>query len=162
MEGTGTYGAGLARMLRGHSIEVLEVNRPDRSMRRRQGKSDPTDAESAARSVLAGHATSIPKNQSRAAEAMRTVLVARCSAVNAKTQAINQLRALLVSAPQEVRERLMRIKPCDCVKHCATLRSLGESIVLQTLTNVLRLLAKRWLELQAELKILDATLKKLT
>lgn len=162
VEGTGTYGAGLARVLREHGIQVLEINRPDRSARRRQGKSDPADAESAARSVLAGQASAIPKEQSGVAEAMRSLLVARRSAVKAKTQAINQLRALLVSAPQEVRERLLRIKPGDCVKHCAALRSLGESAVLQTLTAVLRLLAKRWLALQTELKTLDATLDKLT
>ena len=149
-------------MLREHGIQVLEINRPDRSARRRQGKSDPADAESAARSVLAGQASAIPKEQSGVAEAMRSLLVARRSAVKAKTQAINQLRALLVSAPQEVRERLLRIKPGDCVKHCAALRSLGESAVLQTLTAVLRLLAKRWLALQTELKTLDATLDKLT
>lgn len=77
VEGTGTYGAGLARVLREQGIEVLEVNRPDRSKRRLKGKSDPTDAENAARSVLSGEATAIPKSQSGAAEAMRTVSVAR-------------------------------------------------------------------------------------
>lgn len=106
VEGTGTYGAGLARVLRDHEIEVLEVHRPDRAMRRSRGKSDPTDAENAARAVLSGRATAVPKEQSGAAEAMRAVSVARRSAVKAKTQAINQLRALLVSAPQEIRERL--------------------------------------------------------
>lgn len=69
-------------------------------------KSDPTDAESAARSVLSGSATAIAKTQSGAVEMMRVVSVARRSAVKAKTQAMNQLRALLVSAPQDVRERL--------------------------------------------------------
>lgn len=88
VEGTGTYGAGLARVLRGQGIEVLEVNRPDRSKRRLKGKSDPTDAENAARSVLSGEATAFPKSQCGAAEAMRTVSVARRSAVKAKTQAI--------------------------------------------------------------------------
>jgi len=101
VEGTGTYGAGLARVSRGQGIEVFEVNRPDRSKRRLKGKSDPTDAENAARSVLSGEETAIPKTQSGAAEAMRTISVARRSAVKAKTQAINQLRAILVSAPQE-------------------------------------------------------------
>ncbi|MCX4159627.1 IS110 family transposase [Paraburkholderia aspalathi] len=90
VEGTGTYGAGLARLLRDHEIEVLEVNRPDRAMRRSKGKSDPTDAENAARAVLAGRATAIPKEQSGAAEAMRAVSVARRSAVKAKTQATRQ------------------------------------------------------------------------
>ena len=108
VEGTGTYGAGLARVLRGQGVEVLEVNRPDRAKRRLQGKSDPTDAENAARSVLSGSATAVPKSQPGAAEAMRIMSVARRSAVKAKTQAINQLRAVLVSAPQEIRERLWK------------------------------------------------------
>ncbi|MFL9959858.1 transposase [Paraburkholderia sediminicola] len=91
VEGTGTYGAGLARVSRDPGIEVLEINRPDRAARRSRGKSDPTDAESAARAVLAEKATAIPKEQPGAAEAMRAVSVARRSAVKAKTQAINLL-----------------------------------------------------------------------
>ena len=162
VEGTGTYGAGLARVLREQGIEVLEVNRPDRSKRRLKGKSDPTDAESAARSVLSGQATAIPKSQSGGAEAMRTVAVARRSAVKAKTQAINQLRAILVSAPQDIRERLWKAKADQCVAGCAHLRQLGATTLLQTLTTTLRLLAKRWLMLVAELKELDATLEQLT
>lgn len=101
VEGAGAYGAGLTHVLRDHEVGVLEVNRPDRTARRSQGKSDPTDAENAARAVLSGSATAIPKEQSGAAEAMRAVLVARRSAVKAKPQAINQLRALLVSAPKK-------------------------------------------------------------
>ena len=106
VEGTGTYGAGLARVLRDHEIQVLEVNRPDRATRRSRGTSDRTDAENAARAVLSGKATAVPKEQSGAAEAMRSVSVTRRSAVKAKTQAINQLRALLISGPQNVRQRL--------------------------------------------------------
>jgi transposase len=150
VEGTGTYGAGLARVLRDHEIEVLK------------GKSDPTDAENAARAVLSGRATAIPKEQSGAAEAMRAVSVARRSAVKAKTQAINQLRALLVSAPQEIRERLLKTKTTECVEGCARLRSLGKTPMLQTLTTTLRLLAKRWLTLAEELKALDTMLDSLT
>jgi transposase len=162
VEGTGTYGAGLARVLRDHQIEVLEVNRPDRATRRSRAKSDPTDAENAARAVLAGKATAIPKEQSGAAEAMRAVSVARRSAVKAKTQAINQLRALLASAPQEIRERLLKTKTSECVASCARLRSLGNTPMLQTLTATLRLLAKRWLALTEELNTLDAMLDRLT
>jgi transposase len=110
LEGTGTYGAGLARTLRDHEIQVLEVNRPDRAMRRSRGKSDPTDAENAARAVLSGTVSAVPKQQSGPAEAMRSVSVARRRAVKAKTQAINQLRALLISAPQEIRQRLLKGK----------------------------------------------------
>lgn len=152
VEGTGTYGAGLAHVLRDHEIEVLEVNRPDRAVRRSRGKSDPTDAENAARAVLSGKATAIPKHQSGVAEAMRTISVARRSAVKAKTQAINQLRALLVSAPQDVRERLLKTKTAECITNCARLRSLGKTPMLKTMTATLRLLAKRWLGLAEELK----------
>lgn len=162
VEGTGTYGAGLARVLRDHEVEVLEVNRPDRAMRRSRGKSDPTDAENAALAVLSGRATAIPKEQSGAAEALRAVSVARRSAVKAKTQAINQLRSLLVSAPQDIRERLLKTKTAECVTICARLRSLGGTPVLQTLAAMLRLLAKRWLALAEELNTLDAMLDQLT
>ncbi len=162
IEGTGTYGAGLARFLSEQGIDVLEINRPDRSMRRFLGKSDPTDAESAARSVLSGNARAIPKLQSGPAEAMRIASVARRSAVKARTQSINQLRALLINAPESVRAKLWQSKPERCVKGCARLRTLGESQSLKTLATTLRLLAKRWLYLTAELKELDATLEHLT
>ena len=162
VEGTGTYGAGLARVLHDHEIDVLEVNRPDRANRRLQGKSDPTDAEGAARAVLSGSAAAIPKAQSGAAEAMRAVSVARRSAVKAKTQAINQVRALLVNAPQDIRERLWKGKPSECIDGCARLRSLGTTPLLQTLAATLRMLAKRWLMLAEELKELDAMLEHLT
>ena len=162
IEGTGTYGAGLCRFLIDNEITVLEVNRPDRSKRRQQGKSDPTDAESAARAVLSGIATATPKQQSGACEAMRIISVARRSAVKAKTQAINQLRALLVSAPQDIREKLWRAKTGDCVKACAKVRNLGDSVLLQALASTLRSLAKRWLRLAAELVQFDKQLETLT
>jgi transposase len=162
VEGTGTYGAGLARMLDDHEIEVLEVNRPDRAMRRSKGKSDPTDAENAARAVLSGIATAVPKDRSGAAEAMRAVSVVRRSAVKAKTQAINQLRALLVSAPQDIRDRLLKVKTAECIEGCIRLRSLGKTPVLETLTITLRLLAKRWSPLAEEIKSLDTMLNDAT
>jgi transposase len=162
VEGTGTYGAGLCRLLTDNGVRVLEVNRPDRAIRRLQGKSDPTDAESAARSVLSGKSTAIPKQQSGACEAMRITSVARRSAVKAKTQAINQLRSLLVSAPQDIRESLLKTKAIDCVSACSRIRSLGDTALLQTLTVTLKSLARRWLMLSAELKQLDRQLENLT
>ena len=149
-------------MLREQGIEVSEVSRPNRAERRLQGKSDPTDAESAARSVLAGEATATPKTQSGVAEAMRIISVARRSAVKAKTQTINQLRAILVSAPQDIRERLWKTKPDQCVTGCLHLRSLGSTTHLQALTSALRLLANRWRMLAAELKEFDVQLEHLT
>ncbi len=162
VEGTGTYGAGLAQVLGDHGIDVREINRPDRSMRRFRGKSDPTDTESAARSVLSGNALTIPKLRSGAAEAMRIASVATRSAVKARTQTINQLRALLVSAPERVRVKLWKTKSEQCVESCVWLRTLGESRSLKTLATTLRLLARRWLYLTAELRELDGTLDDLT
>ncbi len=162
VEGTGTYGAGLARLLREEGIEVREINRPDRSKRRLQGKSDPTDAENAARAVLSGAANAIPKSHSGVAEALRITVVARRSAVKARTQAINQLRALLVCAPDDIRARLWKSKPEQCIEGCAGIDTLGDTPLLQTLGSALRLLATRWLHLTSELRELDAALDRLT
>jgi transposase len=93
---------------------------------------------------------------------MRSVSVTRRSAVKAKTQAINQLRALLISAPQDVRQRLLKDNTSDCVTGCSRLRSLGTTPLLRTLTATLALLAKRWLALEEEIKTLDAMLDSLT
>lgn len=162
IEGTGTYGAGLARVLREHGIEVFEVNRPDRSRRRLRGKGDPTDAESAARAVLAGEASAVPKTQSGAVEAMRVVCTARRSAVKARTQAVNQLRALLVTAPDALRTQLLRPKPEECVRGCLALQPTEQTPLLRALVDTLRLLAQRWTNLTAELRSLDAALRRLT
>lgn len=162
IEGTGTYGAGLCQSLLNKDVCVFEVNRPDRSKRRLKGKSDPTDAENAARSVWSGIATAIPKAQSGACEAMRIVSVARKSAVKAKTQTINQVRALLVSAPQEVRERLWKVKAQECIRACLKVRNIGGTVLLDALMATLKGLAKRWLSLSQEVDTLDKQLDRLT
>jgi transposase len=106
VEGTSSYGAGLTRVLQTAGVEVVEVSRPDRAARRRQGKSDPLDAYAAARAALAGHGVSVPKDASTGA--VRALLSARRSAVKAHTAATNQIHALLVTAPAELRERYRR------------------------------------------------------
>ena len=153
VEGTGSYGAALTLVLQTNGVKVIEINRPDRSRRRGRGKSDATDAECAARAVLAGDAMSIPKIHNGAAEALRTLSLVRRSAVKAKTQTINQIRALLVSAPHTIRDAVYKADPAQYVAACAALTS------LQT---ALRLLAKRWTALNDELRELDAQLARLT
>jgi transposase len=106
IEGTGSYGAGVARFLANRGYAVVEVNRPDRSTRRRKGKSDPTDAEMAARAVLAGVANATPKSGGGEVEMIRMLKNTEGSAVKARTQAINQMKALVVTAPAELRETL--------------------------------------------------------
>lgn len=106
VEGTSSYGAGITHALQDNGIHVVEVNRPDRSVRRRQGKSDPLDAYSAARAVLAGHGLAVPKDAHTGA--LKALLIARRGAIKARTAAVNQIKDLLVTAPAELRERYRR------------------------------------------------------
>ena len=122
VEGTGWDGAGLARFLGAQGQVVVEVNRPDRQARRRRGKSDPVDAEAAARAVLAGQATAIPKTGDSMVEMVRCLRVARATAMKARTQAANALRALLVTAPVELREQLRDLDPSKLAATAARLR----------------------------------------
>jgi transposase len=121
VEGTGCYGAALTRFLRTDDVEVLEVNRPDRAARRRRGKSDAVDAEAAARAVLAGHAVVTPKHADGPTEALRMLKLARDSAVKARTQAINQLKAVLVTADPPLRDSLTGLGTATLIRRCVEL-----------------------------------------
>jgi len=103
MEGTGSFGAGLLRFLADYRMTVIEVDRPDRSDRRRNGKSDPLDAESAARAVQSGRASGTPKSRDAQVEMIRVLRVARKGAMKARIQAGAQLTALILTAPEQVR-----------------------------------------------------------
>jgi transposase len=105
VEGTGSYGAGLARYLAAARVRVAEVDRADRQDRPRAGKPDPLDAVSAARAALSGRAAGAPKGRDGAVEAIRALMVARRSARNERTQAIGQARALIVTGPDDLRAR---------------------------------------------------------
>ena len=126
IEGTGSYGAGLARFLTSRNYTVVEINRPDRSVRRRKGKSDATDAEMAARAVLSGIADAIPKSGEGEVEMIRMLKSTKDSAVKARTQAINQIKALAVTAPSELRETLDGLTTAALITRCNfTFRSPG-------------------------------------
>ena len=126
VEGTGSYGAGLARFLTGRGFTVVEVNRPDRSTRYRKGKSDPTDAEMAARAVLAGVANATPKSGKGEIEMIRMMIrmlkSTKDSAVRARTQAVNQMKALVVTAPAGLRETLDGLTATALAARCKSLR----------------------------------------
>ncbi len=106
VEGTGSYGAGLARYLAAEGVEVTEVIRPNRQARRRRGKSDAADAVAAALAALNGEASGTPKSGDGAVESIRALRVARRSAVKARTQAGNQLRDLILTGPGQLRDKL--------------------------------------------------------
>jgi transposase len=109
IESTGAWGAGLTHHLTAAGVQVVEVDRPDRSARRLEGKSDPLDAEAAARAVLSGRATGIPKSGDGPAEAVRALEIVCNGAVRDRTRAMNQFKALLVTAPAELRERMAAV-----------------------------------------------------
>lgn len=162
VEGTGSYGAGLSRFLSRCDHMVIEVNRPDRSMRRRLGKSDSIDAESAARSVLAGTATGIPKSGVGNVEMIRALSIARSSAVKACNQASNQMHSLVTTAPAELQGVLSGLSTGKLVKRCGNLRPGKLTTVMSAAKLVLRSLARRHQYLAAEISTLDVELKRLT
>ena len=120
--GTGSYGAGLARFLTGRGFTVVEVNRPDRSTRYRKGKSDPTDAETATRAVPAGVANGTPKSGEGEIEMIRMLKSTKDSAVKARTQAVNQMQGLVVTAPAGLRETLDGLTATALAARCRSFR----------------------------------------
>ena len=122
IEGTGSYGAGPARAVRRAGHRVVEVNRGDRRTRRAAGKSDTLDAEVAARSVLAGQSTAIPKTADGAVEMMRQLKITRDTAVKARTTAMNTLKQIIVHAPPALREALHALTDHGLLTRCAGLR----------------------------------------
>jgi transposase len=161
IEGTGSYGAGLARYLGAAGHRVVEVNRPDRAARRRLGKSDPIDAEMAARAVLSGVATGTPKAGDGSVEMVRMLKIARDSAVKARTQSLNQLRSVLVTAPAELRESLAGLSTLRLLGRCAAFRTGVLDSPTAAARHTLRSLARRNLALRAEAKDLEAGMQRL-
>jgi transposase len=161
IEGTGSYGSGLARHLREQNIQVVEVNRPNRQTRRRHGKSDPADAEAAARATLAGDAMGAPKSQDGPVEVMRLLRLQRRSAVHARTQAANQLHAVVSTAPETLRATLRELTLAALLDRSSKLRP-GKAVDLVAATRiVLRGLALRWHQLDREVALLDEQLESL-
>jgi transposase len=161
VEGTGTYGAGLARFVHAYGLQVVEVNRPDRSTRRRQGKSDPIDAQAAARATLAGVAATTPKTREGQVEMIRVLRVARRGALKARVAAAEQLHGVLYSAPEELRQPLLGLKTKTLVELCAAMRPGSLTSTTAATKITLRTLARRWQQLQAELDQLDTQLQML-
>jgi transposase len=157
IEGTGVYGAGLSGFLQTQDVKLVEVDRPDRKTRRRVGKSDPLDAEAAARAAQAGQATGVPKTRGGRVDALRALRVARRSAVTARAQAQTQLKALIVTAPDPLRAPLRALTTRQLVEHCASRRpdraAAGDPTVATVLA--LRALARRHQQLSTEIAELD-------
>jgi transposase len=158
VEGTGAYGAGLARHLRGRGLVVIEVDRPNRQ-ERRQGKSDELDAIEAARAALSGRASGIAKSADGDVEAIRALLVARRSGRNVRIKYLNQIRHLGFTAPDELRERLRDVPADQLARTAAALRPIagGDTVVYAT-KLAMATLGRRIVALEADAKRLDDVL----
>jgi transposase len=163
VEGTGVYGAGLAEHCQRAGIALVEVDRPDRKSRRFAGKSDPLDAEAAARAALAGVRTGQPKQRGGPVDALRTLRVARRSAMHQRGEVMRQLKALVVTAPEQLRAQLRVLPDAALIRTCAALRpATGDPLAVAVADPAvaakvsLRALARRWQQLTDELADLDA------
>ena len=155
VEGTASYGRATTDFLIGRGVRVVEVIRPNRQTRRRHGKSDPADAVAAARAVISGEADAVPKSGEGPVEAIRVLQIARSSAIKARTQASNQLRDLIITAPLELRERLRPLSTARRVEICSRLRT-GSPLKV-----ALQMLARRYQSLTVEIDALTSRLHQL-
>ena len=155
IEGTGSYGAGLARHVTAAGIRVVEVNRSDRQDRRRQGKPDPLDAVSAARAAQSGRARGAPKGRDGAVEAIRALMVAKRSARSERVQTINQARALILTGPDDLRTRFARHTAAGLVSGLAPLRPRPGDVAGYATRIALRELGRRAEFPGAQLERLD-------
>lgn len=162
VEGTGSYGAGLARRLAAGEVEVVEVDRPNRQLRRRQGKTDPLDAIEAARAAQSGRAFGRAKSRDGNVEAIRALVVAKRSSRSTKVKTLNQIRHLGFTAPDALRARLSGLSAIEVAAEAASLRPRpsGDMVMFATKTS-LRLLGRRVLALDAEKAELDGLLDEL-
>ena len=162
VEGTGAYGAGLARYLRGRDLQVIEVDRANRQLRRRAGKSDTIDAIEAARAVLSGRASGLSKSADGNVEAIRALLIAKRSGRETRIRCLNQIRHLGFTAPDTLRERLRGVPRKRLARCVATLRpTVGSDPVLFATKLALRTLGRQVLDLEEAARGLDATLGQL-
>jgi len=166
VEGTGSYGAGLASAIRRSGIGVLEVlrtdRRTDRRDRRLRGKSDALDAENAARSVLAGSVHAVPKSADGVVEMIRVTKVARDNAVKARTSAMISLKQVLVNADDELRQSFKGLPKMTLIRRAAALRPGPIDNVTAATKQAIRAIAARWLALDEEIKGHDLLLTRLT
>jgi transposase len=151
VEGTGSYGVGLSRFLRAAGVAVVEVDRPNRLVRRRQGKSDPVDAVEAARAALSGRAAGAGKTRDGNVEAIRTLMIVKRSARTTKTKSLNQIRHLGFCAPDELRQRFAGVSRLRLAGEAAALRPRadGDPVMFATKT-AMRTLGRRVLVLDGE------------
>ena len=160
MEGTGTYGAALTKILQGKGMQVIEVNRPNRQQRRLKGKTDSLDAYRAAHSVIAGMSTAVPKAKDGPVECLRVLRASRGSAIKSRSATINQIKGLLVSAPEALRSKYQGLTTGTMIEIMVRSRPSGHLADPSYVTaRVLKALAVRYQHLSAEIEDVNAQLQ---
>lgn len=171
VESTGSFGATLSRFLTARSVRVVEVNRPTRVARHMDGKSDRLDAEQIARAVVGQTSTATPKAKSGMVEVIRTLRVTRSSAVTTRTNTLNTLWGVMIRAPSPLRDELVVLSKKTLVNRCLRLRPetndlLGlaanpDRLLIAGVKTALRDLARRWKQLDDEVKLLNKQIEAL-
>jgi len=158
MEGTGSYGYALCTLLRSRGVHVVEVSRPSRKNRRNRGKADLSDAESAARAFLGGEVTAKPCGNDASVAMIRSLRIPREALVNQRTQAINQLRALIVTAPAELRESLAGLTAKQLIERVAHFRVGSVTSPAEASRFAMRQLGRHVLHIDVQVEDLDRQL----
>ena len=162
VEGTSSYGAGLARFLIERNETVIEVLRPTKRDRRLNGKSDSVDADAAASAVLSGKARAIPKAGDQSVEMIRAIRIAKVTAIKARTQAVNAIKAMVVIAPEPIREVLRHLTIARLMATCSRYRVDQVSDPITATKLALRSMSHRYLALHLEIRTLEKQLSNLT
>lgn len=151
VEGTGSYGAALTSRLLAGGLDVIDVIAPDKRERRLRGKTDQLDAYSAARAVLSGRAMTQPKTRDGVVEAIRVLATTKRLLVKQRTEAMNQLKGILITAPESLRNKFSGLTGKRLASACQALRRhRSDDPVLAAVKRSLRSLGRRFLELKAE------------
>ncbi|MEU4209417.1 transposase [Streptomyces sp. NPDC026206] len=167
VEGTGSFGASLSRYLLAQGVDVFDVNWMDRADRRRRGKSDPLDAQNAARAVLSGRARDRAKTGDGPVQIARMYKLTKASAVKARTQAINQLKSVLITADPALREEMAGMGNAELFRTCArfadasSCEEIGEESVLEATRITLGWLARRVGQLSEQIRDVETRLARL-
>jgi len=155
MEGTGSYGRGLCTVLQSRGVRVAEVSRPSRKNRRNRGKADLSDAEAAARAFVAGEVTAKPRGSDASIAMIRSLRIPREALVNQRTQAINQLRALIVAAPAPLRESLAGLAAKQLIQRAAQFRVGSIATATEASRFAMRQLGRHVLHIDIQIEELD-------
>ena len=161
VEGTGSYGAGLTRLLQAQGVRVVEVDRPNRQNRRRRGKNDTVDAIAAARAAQSGDASGQAKTRTGNVESMRVLRLVKLSARKSKTMALNQMRSIVATGPENLREAMRDLPAAHLVARAAALRPAGRTDPANAARIALRALARRIQGFDAEIADINALIEPL-